>query len=94
VVPCVLSKNTSGRKGWRHLPKFHGTVASELRRTFSDDGVRSALSGVPGGYPARAVLTHNADCGFVSCRSDDVPGYGVGAAMMSGIFAARALEAS
>jgi phytoene desaturase len=33
------------RKGWRHLPKFHGTVASELRRAFGDDAVRSALSG-------------------------------------------------
>jgi phytoene desaturase len=33
------------RKGWRHLPNFHGTVDSELRRAFSDDAMRSALSG-------------------------------------------------
>jgi phytoene dehydrogenase-like protein len=34
------------RKGWRHLHKLHGTVASEFNRLFSDDAVRSALSGV------------------------------------------------
>jgi phytoene desaturase len=50
-------------KGWRHLPKFHGTVASELRRAFSDDAVRSALSGAllyngvpPERMPASAIL--------------------------------------
>jgi phytoene desaturase len=51
------------RKGWRHLPKFHGTVASELRRAFSDDAVRSALSGAllyngvpPERMPVSAIL--------------------------------------
>lgn len=33
-------------KGWRHLPKFGGTVADELKRLFSDDSVRAAMSGV------------------------------------------------
>jgi phytoene desaturase len=50
-------------KGWRHLPKFHGTVASELRRAFGDDAVRSALSGAllyngvpPQRMPVSAIL--------------------------------------
>ncbi len=33
-------------RGWRQLPKFSGTVADELRRLFSDDSVRAAMSGV------------------------------------------------
>ncbi|MBV6402851.1 MAG: zeta-carotene-forming phytoene desaturase [Anaerolineales bacterium] len=33
-------------RGWRHLPKFGGTVADELKRLFSDDSVRAAMSGV------------------------------------------------
>jgi phytoene desaturase len=33
------------RRGWRHLPKLHGTVASEFNRLFSDNVVKSALSG-------------------------------------------------
>ena len=33
-------------KGWRHLPKFGGTVADELRRLFSDESVRAAMSGI------------------------------------------------
>jgi phytoene dehydrogenase-like protein len=33
-------------KGWRHLHKFRGTVASELSRLFSDEAVRAAMSGV------------------------------------------------
>jgi phytoene dehydrogenase-like protein len=32
-------------KGWRHLYKFRGTVASELRALFSDEAVRAAMSG-------------------------------------------------
>src|SRR3974377_1983258 len=45
------------RKGWRHLPKLHGTVASEVRGTFSDDPVRSALSGalLYNGVPAKQL---------------------------------------
>lgn len=33
------------RKGWRHLPKLRGDLASELRALFSDEAVRAALSG-------------------------------------------------
>lgn len=50
-------------KGWRHLPKFGGTVADELKRLFSDDSVRAAMSGVllytglpPEKQPAISVL--------------------------------------
>ncbi len=32
-------------KGWRHLHKFRGTVASEINRLFSDQAVRAAMSG-------------------------------------------------
>lgn len=58
-------------KGWRHLPKFSGSVAAELRRLFSDDAVRAAMSGVllytglpPEKQPAIAVL------GLVTLFSD------------------------
>ena len=58
-------------KGWRHLPKFGGTVADELRRLFSDDSVRAAMSGVllytglpPEKQPAISVL------GLVTLFSD------------------------
>lgn len=58
-------------KGWRHLPKFGGTVADELRRLFSDDSVRAAMSGVllytglpPEKQPALSVL------GLVTLFSD------------------------
>lgn len=33
-------------KGWTHLHKFRGTVASELTGLFSDEAVRAAMSGV------------------------------------------------
>jgi len=33
-------------KGWRHLHKFRGTVASEINKLFSDEAGRSAMSGV------------------------------------------------
>ncbi len=33
------------QKGWRHLHKLRGTVASEFKRLFSDEAVRAALSG-------------------------------------------------
>ncbi len=32
-------------KGWRHLYKVHGTVASELSKLFGDEAVRAAMSG-------------------------------------------------
>lgn len=58
-------------KGWRHLPKFGGTVADELKRLFSDDSVRAAMSGVllytglpPEKQPAISVL------GLVTLFSD------------------------
>ncbi len=58
-------------KGWRHLPKFSGTVADELKRLFSDDSVRAAMSGVllytglpPEKQPAISVL------GLVTLFSD------------------------
>ncbi len=58
-------------RGWRHLPKFGGTVADELQRLFSDDSVRAALAGVllytglpPARQPAMAVL------GLVTLFSD------------------------
>jgi phytoene desaturase len=51
------------RGGVRHLPKFHGTVASELKRFVSDPAVRGALSGIllynglpPQQLPATAIL--------------------------------------
>jgi phytoene desaturase len=34
------------RLGWHHLHKFRGTVASEIKGIFSDEAVRSAMSGV------------------------------------------------
>jgi phytoene desaturase len=58
-------------KGWRHLPKFGGTVADELKWLFSDDSVRAAMSGVllytglpPEKQPAISVL------GLVTLFSD------------------------
>lgn len=58
-------------KGWRQLPKFSGTVADELKRLFSDDSVRAAMSGVllytglpPEKQPAISVL------GLVTLFSD------------------------
>lgn len=33
-------------KGWRHLHKFRGTVASEINKLFSDEAVQAAMSGV------------------------------------------------
>lgn len=33
-------------KGWCHLPKFRGTVASEINKLFSDEAVKAAMSGV------------------------------------------------
>ena len=58
-------------KGWRHLPQFGGTVADELKRLFSDDSVRAAMSGVllytglpPEKQPALSVL------GLVTLFSD------------------------
>lgn len=33
-------------KGWRHLPKLQGTIATELNRMISDPSLRAALAGV------------------------------------------------
>jgi phytoene desaturase len=45
------------KKGWRHLYKLRGTVASEFNHLFSDDAVRSALSGalLYNGLPAQRM---------------------------------------
>jgi phytoene desaturase len=45
------------QKGWQHLYKLHGTAASEFKRLFSDDAVRSALSGalLYNGVPAQRM---------------------------------------
>jgi phytoene desaturase len=58
------------RKGWRHLPKFRGTVASELNILFNDEAVRSALSGSllynglpPQKMPVAAILGLVAELG-------------------------------
>ena len=50
-------------KGWSHLHKFRGTVASEITSLFSDDAVRAAMSGgllytgaPPEKTPAQSIL--------------------------------------
>jgi phytoene desaturase len=45
------------RKGWRHLHRLRGNAASEFNRLFSDEAVRSALSGdlLYTGLPAEAT---------------------------------------
>lgn len=50
-------------RGWRHLLKLRGTVASEMFRLFSDEAVRAAMAGAslysgvpPEQMPAPAVL--------------------------------------
>ncbi len=45
------------QKGWRHLHKLRGTVASECNRLFSDDAVKSALTGtlLYSGLPAESM---------------------------------------
>lgn len=50
-------------KGWRQLPKLHGSVASEIKHLFSDEAVRAAMSGVtlfagvpPQKMPVQSIL--------------------------------------
>lgn len=45
------------RKVWRHLPKFHGTLAAELRSAFADPAARAAMAGslLYTGLPARSA---------------------------------------
>ena len=50
-------------KGWRHLPKLRGSVASEINRLFSDEAVRAAMSGTtlyagkpPQQMPVQSIL--------------------------------------
>jgi phytoene dehydrogenase-like protein len=71
ILVHPLSVSRIFAKGWRHLPKFGGTVADELKRLFSDDSVRAAMSGVllytglpPEKQPAISVL------GLVTLFSD------------------------
>ncbi len=40
-----LSLTRAVMKGWRHLPKLRGTVASELKSLVRDESVRAAISG-------------------------------------------------
>ena len=46
ILAHPLSLRRILAKRWRHLPKFRGTVADELKRLFSDDSVRAAMAGV------------------------------------------------
>jgi phytoene desaturase len=46
ILPHPFSLRRLILKGWRQLPKLHGSVASELMATFSDEAVRAALSGI------------------------------------------------
>jgi phytoene desaturase len=46
LLTAPFSSWRAFQKGWRHLPKLRGTVASEFNRLFSDHAVKSALSGV------------------------------------------------
>ncbi len=58
-------------KGWWHIPKFRGTVASEINKFFSDEAVKAAVSGVllftgipPDKTPVQSIL------GFVALLSE------------------------
>lgn len=46
LIPQPFSLATLLYKGWRHLPKLRGTVASELQQLFTDPAARAAMSGV------------------------------------------------
>ena len=45
IVPYPFSPWRMLRKGWRHLHRFRGTLASEMYHLFVEDAVRAALSG-------------------------------------------------
>jgi len=55
------------RQGWRHLPKLRGDAASEFNHLFSDEAVRSALSGsiLYNGLPAKEAPV-SANLGLVA----------------------------
>ena len=81
ILAHPLSLRRILAKGRRHLPKFRGTVADELKRLFSDDSVRAAMAGVllytglpPERQPAIGVL------GLVTLFSDGfhLPAGGMG----------------
>jgi phytoene dehydrogenase-like protein len=46
LLPYPFSLARLFAKGWRHLPKFRGTVADELAATIRDPAARAALSGM------------------------------------------------
>jgi phytoene desaturase len=46
LLPQPFSVTRLLRRGWRHLHKFRGTLASELQRLFSDPATRAAMAGV------------------------------------------------
>ncbi len=45
LLPEPFSLARLACKGWRHLHKFRGTLASELERLFSDPAARAAMAG-------------------------------------------------
>lgn len=58
-----LSMPRLAAKGWRHLPKLRGSLASELSQLFSDEAARAAMAGVllyagtpPQKSPVQAIL--------------------------------------
>jgi phytoene desaturase len=57
LLTAPFSSWRAFQKGWRHLYKLRGSVASEFNRLFSDHAVRSALSGVLlySGVPAQKM---------------------------------------
>ncbi|MBV8657794.1 MAG: NAD(P)/FAD-dependent oxidoreductase [Burkholderiales bacterium] len=46
LLPYPFSTHRLLSKAWRHLPKFHGTLARELRALFSDPAERAAMAGI------------------------------------------------
>lgn len=59
--PLSLSRLIT--KGWRHLPKLRGSVASEINRLFNDEAVRAAIAGItlyagkpPQKMPVQSIL--------------------------------------
>ncbi|HLO18730.1 MAG TPA: NAD(P)/FAD-dependent oxidoreductase [Anaerolineales bacterium] len=59
--PFSLSRLVA--KGWHHLPKLHGCVASEINHLFSDEAVQAAMSGAllfsgipPQRMPVQSIL--------------------------------------
>lgn len=63
ILRHPLSWSRLVAKGWRHLPKLRRSAASEIKRLFSDEAVRAAMSGTvlyagkpPQHMPVQAIL--------------------------------------